>query len=149
VEGQNLHIDYRWAGGVSDQLSRLADELVRLKVDILIAPTTQAIQAAKRATRDIPIIMVTANDPVGDGFVVSLARPAGNITGLTFDPGLEIGGKHIELLVQVIPHLSLVAVLVNPQNGSHERMSEAIRAAARAMGSSFSSSRHAAPTRSM
>jgi len=134
VEGQNLHTDYRWAEGVSDQLSRLADELVSLKVDILIAPTTQAIQAAKRATRDIPIIMVTANDPVGNGFVVSLARPAGNITGLTIDPGLEIGGKHIELLAQVIPHLSRVAVLVNPQNRSHERMSEAIRAAARAMG---------------
>lgn len=134
VEGQNVQIDYRWAGGASDQLARLADELVRLKVDLLIAPTTQAIHAAKRATRETPIVMVASNDPVSDGFVVSLARPGGNITGLTFDPGLEIGGKHIELLVQVVPNLSRVAVLVNPQNRTHALMSGAMRVAARTFG---------------
>lgn len=130
IEGHNLEIEYRWALGVSDQLPRLADELVKRKVDLLIAPTTQAIRAAQRATRDIPIVMVAANDPVSDGFIASFARPGGNITGLTFDPGLEIGGKHIDLLAQVVPNLSRVAVLVNPQNLAHERMSEPIRAAA-------------------
>jgi putative ABC transport system substrate-binding protein len=134
TQGQNLQIDYRWAGGVSAELSRLADELVRLKVDVLIAPTTQAIQAAQRATRDIPIVMVAANDPVSDGFIFSFARPGGNITGLTFDPGSEIGGKQLELLVQVIPSLSRVAVLVDPRNRTHELMSEAMRAAARKLG---------------
>ena len=134
VEGQNIQIEYRWARGASDQLARLANELVLLKVDLLVAPTTQAIQAAKHATRETPIVMVASNDPVSNGFVVSLARPGGNITGLTFDPGLEIGGKHIELLVQVVPNLSRVAVLVNPENRTHALMSEAMRAAARTFG---------------
>jgi putative ABC transport system substrate-binding protein len=134
VEGQNIHIDYRWAEGAPDQLGRLADELVRLKVDLLVVPATQAIQAAKSATPDIPIVMVGSNDPVADGFVASLARPGGNITGLIFDPGLEIGGKHVELLVQAVPKLSSVAVLVNPENRTHRLMSDSIRGAARSFG---------------
>ena len=135
VEGRNLHINYRWAEGKSDRLARLADELVKLKVELLIVPATQAIAAAKTATRDIPIIMVAAsNDPVADGFVSSLARPGGNITGLTFDPGPEIGGKQLELLVQTIPGLSRAAVLANPENPAHGFMSDPMRAAARSLG---------------
>jgi putative ABC transport system substrate-binding protein len=134
VDGQTIQIQYRWAEGEPDRLAGLADELVRLKVDLIIAPTTQAIQAAKRATRDIPIVMVASNDPVSDGFISSFARPGGNITGLTFDPGIEIGGKQVELLVQAIPRLSRAAVLVNPENGSNKRMSDAMRVAGRAFG---------------
>ncbi len=134
MDGQTIQIQYRWAEGEPDRLAGLADELVRLKVDLIIAPTTQAIQAAKRATRDIPIVMVASNDPVSDGFISSFARPGGNITGLTFDPGLEIGGKQVELLVQAIPHLSRAVVLVNPANGSNKRMSDAMRVAGRAFG---------------
>jgi len=134
IEGQNIHIEYRWAEGALDRLARLADELVSLRIDVLVAPATQSIKAAQRATHEIPILMIGSNDPVSDGFVTSLARPGGNITGLTFDPGVEIGGKHIELLVQVIPTLSRVAVLVNPTNPGHTRMSEGIRVAAQSFG---------------
>jgi putative ABC transport system substrate-binding protein len=134
VDGHNVQIDFRWAEGRSDQLRRLADELVRLRVDVIIAPTSQAIQAAQKATREIPIVMIGANNPISDGFVASLARPGGNITGLTFDPGFEISGKHIELLVQVVPRMTHVTVLVNPLNPSHTLMSEAIRAAAHTYG---------------
>jgi len=130
VDGQNLHIEYRWAEGVSDRLARLADELVRLKLSLLIAPTTQAIKECRRVTREIPIVMVASNDPVSDGFVETLAKPGGNITGLTFDPGSEIGGKHIELLVQAIPKLTRVAVLMNSRNPTHEVMSDGMRKAA-------------------
>jgi len=131
VDGHNIQIDFRWAEGRSDQLGRLADELVRLRVNVIIAPTSQAIHAAQKATREIPIVMIGANDPVSDGFVASLAHPGGNITGLTFDPGAEIGGKHIQLLVQIIPRMTRVTVLANPLNPSHTGMSAAIRAAAR------------------
>jgi putative ABC transport system substrate-binding protein len=82
-EGQNITIEYRWAAGKLDRLAFLAEELVRLKVDVILASTTPAIQAAKNATTSIPIVMMGAADPVGIGFVASLARPGGNITGLS------------------------------------------------------------------
>jgi putative ABC transport system substrate-binding protein len=134
VEGHTIHIDYRWAEGAPDRLLELAGELVRLSVALILAPATQAIQAARRATRDIPIVMVASNDPVSDGFVSGFARPGGNITGLTFDPGLEIGGKHVELLVQAIPRLTRAAVLVNPENRTSKLMNDAIQSAAVSFG---------------
>ena len=134
VDGQNIEIDFRWAEGRSDQLRRLAVDLVRLRVDVIIAPTTQAIQAAQMATREIPIVMIVPNDPVSNGFVASLARPGGNITGLTFDPDADIGGKHVALLVELVPRLSRIAALVNPLNRAHALMSETIRSAARSNG---------------
>ena len=131
IEGQNIQLDFQWAEGRSDRLARLADELVSRHPDVLVVPTSQGIRAVQAATRSIPIVMVATNDPVSDGFVASLSRPGGNITGLIFDPGLEIGGKHVELLTQAVPKLSRVAVLGNPANPTHERMAEAVRAGTR------------------
>src|SRR5262245_12870970 len=134
IEGQNIQIDFRWAEGRADRLARLAEELVRQHPDVLVVPTSQGIRAVQAVTRSIPIVMVATNDPVSDGFVASLSRPGGNITGLIFDPGREIGGKHVELLTQVVPKLSRIALLGNPANPSHEQMTEAVRSGARSFG---------------
>ena len=134
IEGQNIVLDFRWAEGRSDQLARLAEDLVRQHPDVLVVPTSQGIRAVQAATRSIPIVMVVTNDPVSDGFVASLSRPGGNITGLIFDPGLEIGGKHVELLAQAVPKLTRITVLGNPANPTNERMTEAARAGARSFG---------------
>ncbi len=110
VEGKNIVIEYRYAEGKLDRLPALAAELVRLKVDIIVTGGPPATRPAKEATATIPIIMAQDNDPVGNGFVASLARPGGNITGLaTLAP--EISGKQLELLKEIVPKLSRVAVL--------------------------------------
>jgi putative ABC transport system substrate-binding protein len=110
VEGKSIVIEWRWAEGKFDRLPALAAELVRLKVDVIITAGPQATRAVKEATATIPIVMAFDNDPVGNGFVASLARPGGNITGLsTLAP--EISGKQLELLKEVVPRLSRVAVL--------------------------------------
>ena len=112
VEGKNIVIEYRYAEGELDRLPVLAAELVRLKVDVIVAGGPQATRAAKEATITIPIVMTFDNDPVGNGFVSSLARPGGNVTGLsTLYP--EISGKQLELLKQIVPRLSRLAVLGN------------------------------------
>jgi putative ABC transport system substrate-binding protein len=109
VEGKNIIIEWRAADGKPDRLPALAAELVRLKVDIIVSAGPTVTRPAKEATTTIPIVMTFDNDPVGSGFVASLARPGGNITGLsTLAP--EIGGKQLELLKEVIPKLSRVAV---------------------------------------
>jgi putative ABC transport system substrate-binding protein len=110
VEGKNIVIEYRFAEGKPDRLPALAAELVRLKVDVIITGGPTVTRAAKEATSTIPIVMAQDPDPVGNGFVTSLARPGGNITGLaTFRP--EISGKRLELLREIVPKLSRVAVL--------------------------------------
>jgi len=110
VEGKSIVIEYRWAEGKLDRIPALAAELVRLKVDIIVASGTTSTRAAKEATVTIPIVMGFNNDPVGNGFVTSLAHPGGNITGLsTLAP--EISGKQLELLKEIVPKLSRVAVL--------------------------------------
>jgi putative ABC transport system substrate-binding protein len=110
VEGKNIAIEWRFAEGKLDRQSDLADELVRLKVDIIVTSGATVTRAAKEATATIPIIMGQDSDPVGSGFVASLARPGGNITGLsTLAP--EITGKRLELLKEIVPKLSRVAVL--------------------------------------
>ena len=115
VEGQNLVIEYRWAEGKDDRLPDLAAELVRLKVDLIVADGTPATLAAKRATSTIPIVMTSTGDPIRTGLVASLARPGGNITGISlFAP--EVVGKQLELLKEVVPKLARVAVLRNPDN---------------------------------
>ena len=112
VQGKNIVIEYRYAEGELDRLPVLAAELVRLKVDVIVAGGPQATRAAKEATITIPIVMTFDNDPVGNGFVVSLARPGGNVTGLsTLYP--EISGKQLELLKEIVPKLSRLAVLGN------------------------------------
>ena len=115
VEGQNIAIEYRWADGKFDRLPDLALELVRLKVDVVVAVVTQASLAAKMATGTIPVVMIGVSDPVGSGLVVSLARPGANITG-TSSMTAEIIGKQLELIKETLPKISRVAALWNPAN---------------------------------
>jgi len=114
VEGRNLVIEYREAGGKADRLPALAAELVALKVDVIVAaPGTLAARVAKQATRTIPIVFAVVGDPVGSGLVTSLARPGGNVTGLS-NLASELVGKRLELLTQAVPGVSPVAVLWFP-----------------------------------
>jgi putative tryptophan/tyrosine transport system substrate-binding protein len=133
VEGRNIALEYRWAEGKYERLPELAAELVRLKVDVILAVSTPAAQAAKAATRTIPIVFTLVADPVASGLVSSLARPSGNITGL---PSLssEIIGKQLELLKETVPRVSRVAILQNPDASSHPFMVREAAGAARALG---------------
>ena len=115
VEGKNIAIEYRYAEDKLDRLPALADELVRLKVDVLVTPATPAALAAKNATKTIPIVFLGVADPVAAGLVDSLARPGGNITGFTTIAEV-LAGKRLELLKETVPKLSRVAVLWNPQD---------------------------------
>jgi ABC-type uncharacterized transport system substrate-binding protein len=124
VEGQNIVIERRWAGGDPDRLPALATDLVRLKVDVIFAGGG-TIDAVKRATGTIPIVFMTEGDPVESGFVASLARPGGNITGLTVLAD-ELAGKRLELLKEAIPRISRIAVLRHSTSDvSHLRATEA------------------------
>src|SRR5215813_459400 len=114
IEGQNIAIEYRYAEGKNDRLPWLATELVRLKVVSIVVGGDLPIQAAKKATKTIPIVMMgTGSDPVRAGFVESLARPGGNVTGLT-NLGRELGGKRLELLQEAVPKVARVTVLYDP-----------------------------------
>jgi putative ABC transport system substrate-binding protein len=117
VDGKNIVFEYRYAEGKLDRLPALADELVRLKVDVIIAPNTPAAVAAKNATKNIPIVFIDVTDPIAAGLVDSLPRPGGNITGFTTIASV-LAGKRLELLKETIPKLSRVAVLWNPQDSS-------------------------------
>ena len=117
VEGKNITIEYRYADDQLDRLRALAEELVRLKVDVLVAGATNEALAAKNATRTIPIVFFGAGDPVAAGLVDSLARPGGNLTGFT-NIGAMLAGKRLELLKETVPKLSRVAVLWNPHDPS-------------------------------
>jgi putative tryptophan/tyrosine transport system substrate-binding protein len=135
VEGQNIVIEYRHAGGKTIE-SKLADELVHLKVDlIVVAGGDNLIQAAKNATKTIPVVMAgQGSDPVRAGFVESLARPGGNVTGLT-TLGQELGGKRLELLKEAVPKAARVAVLFDPAApGAAREVKEDISVVARALG---------------
>ena len=134
VEGQNITIEHRSSEGKYERLPDLAAELVRLKVDVIVAPALQPPLAAKQATRTIPIVMLSAVDPVGSGLVASLARPGGNITGLTSLVGPEIAGKQLELLKEAVPKVSRVAVLWNPANPVHPLLLGEAKVAARSLG---------------
>ena len=114
IEGQNILIERRFAAGNADQLKDSAAELVRLKVDVIVAVASAATQAAKDATASIPIVFINAGDPVGLGFVQSLAHPAANITGIAFDASPDITAKQAQLLIEVVPKASRLAVLWNP-----------------------------------
>ena len=135
IEGQNIAIEYRYAEGKLDRLPELAAELVRLKVDIIVvAGGDRVIRAAKNATKTIPIVMVGAGvDPVEAGLVESLARPGGNVTGIT-NLSRELGGKRLELLKEAVPKLARVAVLYDPANpASVLEVKEVLPVAARAL----------------
>ena len=110
IEGRNLVFERRYADGNPERLPELAAELVRLRVDVIVAGTNNSVAAAKGATATIPIVMSNAIDPVGAGLIASLARPGGNVTGLSTDAGREILGKHLALLKEIVPKLSRVGV---------------------------------------
>src|SRR5215468_6617573 len=136
IEGQNIAIEYRYAAGKRDRFPELAADLVRLKVDIIVVGGgNRIIPAAKNATKTIPIVMTGAGlDPVEAGFVESLARPGGNVTGLT-NLGMELGGKRLELLKETVAKLARVAVLYDRANPSSVlSVQEGLPVAARALG---------------
>jgi putative ABC transport system substrate-binding protein len=134
VEGQSIVIEYRWAEGKVERLPELAAELVRLKVDVLVASGGVPVaQAAQQATKAIPIIMTGPADPVSAGLVASLPRPGGNITGLAIISH-ELVGKELELLRELVPKVSRVAVLWNPANPGNTLQLRAAEASARALG---------------
>ena len=133
VEGRQVQIHWRSAEGEMERLAALAAELVARKVDIIVAAGAQAVRAAQRATTTIPIVIGTAGDPVGSGFVKSLARPGGNITGLS-DISSDLSPKLLDLLRSVVPKLSHVAALMNPDNSSHTNLLKSVQAAARNAG---------------
>jgi putative tryptophan/tyrosine transport system substrate-binding protein len=133
VEGQNIVIEFRYAEGKLDRLPTLAAELVRLKVDIIVSGGPATTPPAKEATSTIPIVMGFDNDPVGNGFIASLARPGGNITGLsTLAP--EISGKQLELLKEIVPRLSRVAVFGTSTFPGNTQSLKEVELAARAFG---------------
>ena len=133
VEGKNIIIEYRFAEGKFDRLPALAAELVRLKVDVIVTGAATSTRAAKEATATIPIVMAQDSDPVANGFVSSLARPGGNVTGLsTLAP--ELNGKRLELLKEVIPKLSRVAVFGTSTSGGHAQSLKEVDLAAKAFG---------------
>jgi len=132
VEGKNIVIEWRYAEGKLDRLSELAAELVRLNVDVIVTAGPPVTRVAKKSSATIPIVMAMDTDPVGNGFVASLARPGGNITGLsTLLP--EIGGKRLELLKEIIPKLSRVAVLGTSTSPSYAPMMSEIELAEKAL----------------
>jgi putative ABC transport system substrate-binding protein len=124
VEGKNIVVEYRYAEGTADRERVLAAELARMKVDVIVTTGPTVTRAAKEATVTIPIVMAQDTDPVGNGFVASLARPGGNITGLsTLAP--ELSGKQLELLKEIVPKLSRVAVIgISTEPGNAQRLKE-------------------------
>jgi putative ABC transport system substrate-binding protein len=133
VEGKNISIEYRYAEGRNDRLPELAADLVRIKVDVIVASVNADALVAQKATRAIPIVMVSAGDPVATGLVESLARPGGNVTGLS-QMTVEMVGKRLELLKEMVPKLSRVAVLWNPQGAAATLNWKEIQLPARQMG---------------
>ena len=132
VERENLVIEYRWAEGKLENLPALVKDIVRLRVDVIVSSATPAIRFAKEQTSSMPIVMAGVTDPVGNGFVASLARPGKNITGLTH-VAPDLTGKRLELLKEVVPGLLRVAVLWNPNQPGQQAAFKDMQAAARAL----------------
>jgi putative ABC transport system substrate-binding protein len=129
VEGRNLRVESRFRQSSQDQMAALAADLVRLQVDVIVVASTEGALAAKQATTAIPIVAVTPGDPVGTRLVASLARPGGNVTGLSL-LATDLAGKQLELLKEIVPGVSRIAILSNPNNASHAaRLKEALAAA--------------------
>jgi putative tryptophan/tyrosine transport system substrate-binding protein len=133
IEGRTVEIEYRWAEGHTERLSAFADELVRLKVSVIVTSATPPTIAAKRATSVIPIVFAPSGDPVGSGLVASLARPGGNVTGLSIQ-SVDSVSKRVELLRDVVPNLHRLAVLADESNPVIRREVEEVQAAAHALG---------------
>lgn len=137
VEGRNVVFERRFAWGKQEQLPELAAELARLNVDVIVTGGNPVIAAVKKATSTIPVVMGASRDPVGSGFVASLARPGGNITGLANDAGLEIVGKHVEFLKEAVPRASRFAFLWNPLPPGAEAYRKIVESAAQKLGVSL------------
>src|SRR5262245_8120287 len=136
VDGQNIIIEYRWGAGKLERLPALAEELVQLNVDLIVVRTTPVVQAAKNATTTIPIVILSSADPVASGFVASLARPGGNITGMSAMMP-ELAGKRLELLREVLPKLSRVALLAHGVDPAHKLIVKEAQEAAERFGMKF------------
>ena len=132
IEGSTVAIEYRWVED-AERLSAFADELVRLKVSVIVTSATPPTIAAKRATSVIPIVFVASGDPVGSGLVATLARPGGNVTGLSIQ-SVDAVSKQVEFLRDVVPNLHRLAVLANESNPMNRRQAEEVQAAAHALG---------------
>ena len=133
VEGRNIAYEYRWAAGRQERVQDLADELVRLEVDVIVTSTTFVAAAAKRATATIPIVMAGAGNPVGAGVIASLARPGGNVTGVTQNT-TETDGKRLEILHEIIPKATRFASLIWNKSLTKAGFAEQTRAAAKKLG---------------
>jgi putative ABC transport system substrate-binding protein len=133
IEGRNAAIEYRWAEGRNERFAEIAAELVQLKVDVIVTAGTAAVVAAKQATSVIPIIFALGGDPVGTGLVASLARPGGNVTGLT-QQSTDLAGKRVELLREVVPGLGRLATMANIGNPLAVLEMREVHAAARTLG---------------
>jgi len=133
VEGRTVAIEYRWAEGRTDRFADIAAELVRLKVDVIVTGGTIAILAAKQATSVIPIVFATAGDPVGTGLVANLARPGGNLTGLS-NLSADLPSKRLELLREVVPGLRRLAIMANIGNAAAVVEMRQVQAAAGTLG---------------
>jgi putative tryptophan/tyrosine transport system substrate-binding protein len=133
IEGRTVAIEYRWAEGRSERFAEIAAEFVRLKVDMIVTQGTPVVIAAKQATLVIPIVFASAGDPVGTGLVASLARPGGNVTGLSSQSS-DTGGKRLGILREVVPDLRRLAILGNLGNSLTVLAMNAVQAAARTLG---------------
>ena len=136
VEGRDLIIEFRWAEGRYERLPDLAAELVRRPVDVIVAASTLVAHTAKNATQTIPIVFSVGGDPVGAGLAASLAKPGGNLTGVSFLV-VELHPKRFQLLMQVVPNTRSIALLVNPDHSESERVIREVEAAATADGVSL------------
>ena len=145
IEGQNIVIEIRFADGEVDRLPALVNELLLLNVDLIVTTSSAATRASQSATTTVPIVMLASADAVGEGFISSLARPGGNITGMTLLAGPEIASKQLELLREIAPVGLRVAVLMNPRNSSHAAFVTELSAAARKFGVQLQSVRAGSP----
>jgi len=137
IDGRNIQFERRVADGNLDRLPALAAELVGTNVDLILAESSFAVEAARAATKTIPIVMTGVGNPVGSGFVKSISQPGGNITGLTND-SIEVSSKYLEYLHAAIPDLMRVGVLINPRHPNHPTVLKQILATAQAIGASVS-----------
>jgi len=134
IEGRNVVIEYRWAEGHLDRLPGLAEDLVRRKVDVIVAPAASAALAARRATRAIPIVMIFPNDPVGDGLVASLRQPGGNVTGTTNIPISDMLAKRLQILREAVPSAMRVAMVYDPTDQTSVPPQKSFEAVGRSLG---------------
>jgi putative tryptophan/tyrosine transport system substrate-binding protein len=137
IDGKNARFERRFADGALDRLPALAAELVRANVDVILAESSFAVEAARGATKTIPIVMAGVGNPVGSGFVRSIAQPGGNITGLT-NVSIEVSSKYLEYLRAAVPDLMRVGVLIDPKHPNHPTVLKQVQAGAQAVGTSVS-----------